>query len=340
VKHARSIIVLDFGGQYAHLIASRIRRFGYYSEIRAPETPASELAGAAGIILSGGPQSVYDKGSPQADPKIFDLNIPVLGLCYGLQWIAQTLGGKVTSGHVKEYGKTPVAITGKQSQIFVGVPKQCTVWMSHGDEASQLPEGFSSIASSQTCKNAGFSNEARRIYALQFHPEVTHSEHGLTNAHQVPRLEKIVVNVGLGKAKEDKKTIEAAKNTLRKVTGQEPVETVAKNSIAGFKLREGNMIGLKLTLRGERMYEFMDRLINIVLPRLRDFHGVSNKAFDKQGNFSLGLTDQSVFPELTFEETTTPHGLQAVFVIRAEEKAHAKALLSKFGMPFEKENSK
>jgi large subunit ribosomal protein L5 len=100
------------------------------------------------------------------------------------------------------------------------------------------------------------------------------------------------------------------------------------------------MIGLKLTLRGERMYEFMDRLINIVLPRLRDFHGVSNKAFDKQGNFSLGLTDQSVFPELTFEETTTPHGLQAVFVIRAEEKAHAKALLSKFGMPFEKENSK
>lgn len=162
-------------------------------------------------------------------------------------------------------------------------------------------------------------------------------ELGLSNPHQVPRLEKIVVNVGLGKAKEDKKTIEAAKNTLRKVTGQEPVETVAKNSIAGFKLREGNMIGLKLTLRGERMYEFMDRLINIVLPRLRDFHGVSNKAFDKQGNFSIGMTDQSVFPELTFEETTTPHGLQAVFVVRAEDKAHSKALLQKFGMPFEKE---
>lgn len=180
VKHARSIIILDFGGQYAHLIASRIRRFGYYSEIRAPETPAAELAGAAGIILSGGPQSVYDKGSPQADPKIFDLNVPVLGLCYGLQWIAQALGGKVTPGHVKEYGKTPVAITGKQSQIFAGVPGQCTVWMSHGDEATKLPEGFTSIASSQTCKNAGFSNEARRIFALQFHPEVTHSEHGLT----------------------------------------------------------------------------------------------------------------------------------------------------------------
>ena len=97
------------------------------------------------------------------------------------------------------------------------------------------------------------------------------------------------------------------------------------------------MIGLKLTLRGERMYEFMDRLINIVLPRLRDFRGVSGKAFDKQGNYSLGLTDQSVFPELTFEETTTPHGMQFVFVVKTEDKAHAKALLEKFGMPFEKE---
>jgi len=160
----------------------------------------------------------------------------------------------------------------------------------------------------------------------------------LKNVHQVPRLEKIVINVGLGRAKEDKKTIEAAKNTLRKITGQEPVETVAKNSIAGFKLREGNMIGLKLTLRGDRMYEFMDRLINIVLPRLRDFHGVPNKAFDKQGNYSIGMTDQSVFPELTFEETTTAHGLQAVFVVRAENREHSKALLTKFGMPFEKES--
>jgi len=174
-------------------------------------------------------------------------------------------------------------------------------------------------------------------YASKFVAELQ-KELELANVHQVPRLEKIVINVGLGRAKDDKKTIEAAKNTLRKITGQEPVETAAKNSIAGFKLREGNMIGLKLTLRGERMYEFMDRLINIVLPRLRDFHGVSNKAFDKQGNFSLGLTDQSVFPELTFEETTTPHGLQVVFVIDAQERDHARALLTKFGMPFEKEN--
>ncbi|SRR6266568_546502 len=163
-------------------------------------------------------------------------------------------------------------------------------------------------------------------------------ELGLRNAHQVPKLEKIVVNIGLGRAKDDKKYMEVAANTLRKITGQQPVETVAKKSIASFKLREGNKIGLKVTLRGDRMYEFADRLITIVLPRLRDFHGVSAKAFDKSGNFSLGLTDQSVFPELTFDETTTSHGLQAVFVINCQKPAHARALLEKFGMPFEKEN--
>jgi large subunit ribosomal protein L5 len=159
----------------------------------------------------------------------------------------------------------------------------------------------------------------------------------LSNPHQVPKLVKITLNVGLGKAKDEKKVIEAAKNTLRKITGQNPVETIAKKSIASFKLREGNMIGIKVTLRGDKMYEFMDRLITIVLPRLRDFHGVSNKAFDRQGNFSLGLIDQSVFPELSFDETTTAHGLQAVFTINCEQPEHAKVLLQKFGMPFEKE---
>jgi large subunit ribosomal protein L5 len=161
---------------------------------------------------------------------------------------------------------------------------------------------------------------------------------GIKNPHDVPRLEKITLNVGLGKQKDDKKVMEAATNTLRKITGQAPIQTVAKTSIAGFKLREGNIIGLKVTLRGNKMYEFSDRLINIVLPRLRDFHGVSLKAFDRQGNFSLGLTDQSVFPELPFEETTTAHGLQAVFTIKCQNPAHAKALLEKLGMPFEKEN--
>lgn len=197
------------------------------------------------------------------------------------------------------------------------------------------------MATATTAKKASATYAPRLLTEYKAHIVTDlQKELGLGNVHQVPKLEKIVVNIGLGRAKDDKKIIDAAKNTLRKVTGQEPVETLAKNSIAGFKLREGNMIGLKLTLRGDRMYEFMDRLINLVLPRLRDFHGVSNKAFDKQGNYSIGLTDQSVFPELTFEETTSVHGMQVVFVIKSEDKAHAKALLSKFGMPFEKEEKK
>ena len=162
-------------------------------------------------------------------------------------------------------------------------------------------------------------------------------ELALANPHQAPKLEKIVVNIGLGRAKDDKRLIEIATNTLRKITGQQPIETTARMSIATFKLREGNKIGLKVTLRGDRMYEFLDRMITVVLPRLRDFHGVSARAFDRQGNYSLGMSDQSVFPELTFEETTTVHGLQAVMVIKCEEQAHARALLEKFGMPFEKE---
>ena len=160
----------------------------------------------------------------------------------------------------------------------------------------------------------------------------------LDNINEVPRLEKIVINAGLGRAKDEKRILEVAVNTVRKITGQQPVETVARKSIASFKLREGNKIGLKVTLRGDKMYEFLDRFITIVLPRLRDFHGVSPKAFDKQGNFAIGLTDQSVFPELTFEETTTAHGLQAVMTIKCVEPAHARALLEKFGIPFEKEN--
>lgn len=176
----------------------------------------------------------------------------------------------------------------------------------------------------------------REQYGAKYSTELK-KELGLANAHQVPRLQKITLNVGLGKSKDDKKMLETANNTLTKITGQKPMDTVAKKSIANFKLREGNKIGLKVTLRGDKMYEFMDRLITVVLPRLRDFHGVSNKAFDRQGNFSFGLVDQSVFPELTFDETTTSHGLQAVFTIDCKEPAHAKALLEKFGMPFEKE---
>jgi large subunit ribosomal protein L5 len=166
------------------------------------------------------------------------------------------------------------------------------------------------------------------------------SELGLKNINEVPKIEKVVLNIGLGRAKDDKKLLEVGANTLRKITGQQPVETVAKQSIASFKLREGNKIGLKVTLRDDRMYEFMDRFINIVLPRLRDFHGTSVKSFDKSGNYSIGISDQSVFPELTFEDTTTVHGLQVIFVIvSAKSSEQSMALLTKFGMPFEKPRS-
>lgn len=188
-------------------------------------------------------------------------------------------------------------------------------------------------------KETTYVARLKDLYSTQYAKELQ-TELELKNPNQVPRLEKIVVNVGLGRAKDDKKVIETAKNTLRKITAQEPIETVAKNSIAGFKLREGNKIGLKVTLRGNHMYEFADRVINIVLPRLRDFHGVKAGAFDKSGNYSIGFVDQSVFPELTFEETTTVHGLQVVFVVKADSPEESKALLTKFGMPFEKKDGK
>lgn len=193
------------------------------------------------------------------------------------------------------------------------------------------------MAATKTKATASAPYQARlgQEYLNKYKAELK-DELSLTNVNEVPRLQKITVGVGLGKAKDDKKVIETAINTLTKITGQKPVNTYAKKSIASFKLREGNMIGIKATLRGERMYEFADRMINIVLPRLRDFHGVSAKAFDAQGNYSLGFVDQSVFPELTFDETTTTHGLQVTFTVSAKQPEHAQALLTKLGMPFEK----
>jgi large subunit ribosomal protein L5 len=166
------------------------------------------------------------------------------------------------------------------------------------------------------------------------------AELNLDNVHQVPKLEKLTVSVGIGKNKDDKRYYETVRNTLEKITGQAPVDRMAKKSIAGFKIRAGmNRVGISVTLRGARMYEFLDRLVNVSLPRVRDFHGVSAK-FDKGGNYNLGLTEQSIFPELTFEETQVLHGLQVTFTIKNEDATHSRALLEKFGMPFEKEGGK
>lgn len=194
------------------------------------------------------------------------------------------------------------------------------------------------MATTKTVSQTTDTARLKALYNTELVPRLQ-KELELANVHQVPRLEKIVLNVGLGKHKDDKSYHEAVVNTLRKITGQQPVDRMAKKSIATFKIRRGmNRIGVSVTLRDGRMYEFMDRLINVVLPRVRDFHGVSGKAFDREGNYSLGMTDQSVFPELGFEDTSTTHGLQINFVIKAQEKAHARALLQGFGLPFEKEN--
>ena len=188
-------------------------------------------------------------------------------------------------------------------------------------------------------KTAKVTQTARlkALYREELVPRLQ-KELNLKNVNEVPKLQKITLNVGLGKHKDDKHFHEVVVNTLRKITGQQPVDKMAKKSIATFKIRRGmNRIGVSVTLRDGRMYEFLDRLINSVLPRLRDFHGVSGKAFDKAGNYSIGLTEQSIFPELGFEDTTTLHGLQINFTIKAKEAVHAKALLTAFGMPFEKE---
>lgn len=177
----------------------------------------------------------------------------------------------------------------------------------------------------------------KQLYNEKFVAELQ-KELEIKNPHQVPKLEKVVVSVGIGKHKDDKRFHEVVATTLRKITGQQPVDRMARKSIATFKIRAGmNRVGISVTLRGARMYEFLDRLTNIALPRVRDFHGIGAKGFDKNGNYSLGITDQSIFPELSFEDTQVVHGLQITFVIDNEDKAHSRALLEKFGLPFEKQ---
>jgi len=180
-------------------------------------------------------------------------------------------------------------------------------------------------------------NRLREKYQNQVRPALKEQQ-GYANVHQIPKIEKVVVNAGVGRAVTDSKNLELVAETVRKVTGQNPVHTVAKNSIAGFKLREGQKIGVSVTLRGERMYDFLDRLIAIVLPRMRDFRGVSEKAFDQQGNYSIGINDQSVFPELSFEETTNKHGLQVNIVTTAKTPEESRKLLEQMGFPFRRSN--
>jgi large subunit ribosomal protein L5 len=157
---------------------------------------------------------------------------------------------------------------------------------------------------------------------------------GYANPMQVPKLEKIVINMGVGEAAQDAKKIEAAVAELTLLSGQKPVVTKAKTSIAQFKLREGQVVGCKVTLRADRMYEFLDRLINIALPRVRDFRGVPAKSFDGRGNYALGLKEQIVFPEINYDKVETIRGMDIIFVTTAKTNEEAKALLKGFDMPF------
>ena len=157
---------------------------------------------------------------------------------------------------------------------------------------------------------------------------------GVTNKMAIPKLDKIVINMGVGRATQDKALLEAALDSLARISGQKPLVTRAKVSVAGFRLREGNEIGCKVTLRGKRMYEFLDRLISVALPRIRDFRGINPNSFDGHGNFTLGLAEQVVFPEIDADKIQHTHGMDITIVTSASNDDQARELLRGFGMPF------
>ena len=165
-------------------------------------------------------------------------------------------------------------------------------------------------------------------------------KHGYKNPHQIPALEKITLNMGVGKAIGDKKILDLAYEAMTQIAGQKPVMTTARKSIANFRLREGMPIGCMVTLRRQRMFEFLDRLVSIVLPRVRDFRGISRKAFDGRGNYTLGLTEQLVFPELNADKFTRPQGMNITIVTTANTNDEARDLLEMFGMPFKADPKK
>ena len=156
------------------------------------------------------------------------------------------------------------------------------------------------------------------------------------NVMQIPKLDKIVINMGVGEAKENAKILDTAVKDLETITGQKAVVTRAKNSVANFKLREGQPIGCKVTLRGERMYEFLDRLVNLALPRVRDFRGVNPNAFDGRGNYALGIKEQIIFPEIEYDKVDKVRGMDIIFVTTANTHEEARELLAQFNMPFAK----
>ena len=179
------------------------------------------------------------------------------------------------------------------------------------------------------------SSRLKDLYNTEIREQMI-KKFGYTNVMQVPKLDKIVVNMGVGEARENEKLLEAAAKDMEIITGQKPVMTKAKKSIAIFKIREGMPIGCKVTLRGDRMYEFADKFFNIALPRVRDFKGVSANSFDGRGNYSMGVKEQLIFPEIVYDQVEKIRGMDIVFTTTAKTDEEAKALLELLGMPFEK----
>ncbi len=179
------------------------------------------------------------------------------------------------------------------------------------------------------------SSRLRETYANEIVPALT-KKFGYKNIMQVPKLDKIVVNMGVGEAKENAKLLESAMKDMEIITGQKPIMTTAKKSIANFKIREGMKIGCKVTLRGDRMYEFLDRLVNLALPRVRDFRGVNPNSFDGRGNYALGIREQLIFPEIEYDKIDKTRGMDVIIVTTAKTDEEARELLTQFNMPFSK----
>ena len=175
----------------------------------------------------------------------------------------------------------------------------------------------------------------KKLYEEKIKPELA-KEYKYKSSMEIPKLEKIVINMGVGEASQDAKYLDAAVKDLELITGQKPIITKAKKSIAGFKLREGYAIGTKVTLRGENMYNFLEKLIKVAIPRVRDFRGLNNKAYDGKGNYTLGIKEQLIFPEIDYDNILKIRGMDIVFVTTAKTNEEAHALLSAFGMPFRK----
>lgn len=179
------------------------------------------------------------------------------------------------------------------------------------------------------------SSRLREIYQTQV-VDALMKKFEYKNIMEVPKIEKVVINMGVGEAKENVKILDAAMSDLQIITGQKPIITKAKKSVANFKIREGMPIGCKVTLRGEKMYEFVDRLINLALPRVRDFRGVNPNAFDGRGNYALGIKEQLIFPEIEYDKIDKVRGMDVIFVTTAKTDEEARELLAQFGMPFKK----